>query len=1137
MNIMPQTVSSRRYSTAKVNRDNSASMSSDIKTKMKEENENVQKGRNYRKSSTDRKVEESTQSVSNKKQSETTEKIGGRRSSSTQEKSNTTVKIKLGKASVSFSSSKCSNPVAPSYTSSSELKKDAKICSIEPTRKDGQSLRDTQYEKRYQKIRSSTVADNSLSGNKPLIPNNSSTNPPIKSLNIVDSLASCIDKYTGSKSSAAVDNATSSSTVQSSSHISTVPHASQPPLSKQQQQTSNVVYNLKDSKHGNNDFQTNVTRPLTVKTSLPKCSVPTNRNITSSDAFDLLDNGAPTSPRKRHLLQMKQNENLDAAPDLKPSFVAQPSRETRTELAPPLLEKISLPNSRSFGKKVCAVTPTVVSNPRSLIEKHRQHRSRMEMCKDQFSTIPSCSKSLSPPRLSPPRLSPPHTSDILSIDKSSSSTSPHYSSHSLCRNSFISPPLASPSSVSSQDRENQVSSRLESSQAKYKPNYSDISDDDNAAAAGNTVMPLTIKIKPPPIIPKVAMPMNTSKDAEEAFDRLTKEDDKLQNDPKRLQKEVSRRLLQRNETAADRILQKQYKQLQQDQEEAKVKIDRNESVLKDRDGNTLSIATTCAKRKASTEEELEFSSSVDGKEESSLEDSGKIKDNEKLHNQSESLVLSNTANNSKLFSTSSSVSPPEDASVSLPSDSCDYMELECEIEPYDDDSLTPTPPEISTDHTKTTAIVAPNIKKETSVNEKKKEPTKNKIPRKQQQRRVLTIRVKKLKEKDSEEGNENVSKSENKTDNVHSIAGQDNPIASNKEKKKVRKSESGLKNKKVKAEKNSLDATATTTVNPTKARKRKRKANKTGFPSVKKKKKKQNPFVDSDKSSSRSSSTPRTSRPSSVAEVRESKKAPAVPVRASSRVQALEEAKQLTEKEDVSIEVSNETVPSTEHKNDLEKEEELMVKPSEKQTENDPVPSIEMAKESNSEEIADKSDNGNIKKPRGRPPKKKQSVEACNIDNEELKSVSIVENKTSKSDQPEPLSSPGVIASDKRPREESEESQRSIKRSRLYTDEIDEEIDCLSLLPTTGMESGLSSEAPSMAGSETEGDSKSTCSSSTNTKKKKKKNILSKKKSLVAGLFSDYYKTSPQENNSSPSVNRRWAYNVEEHVHGLLPPP
>merc|ERR1712223_2087121 len=120
------------------------------------------------------------------------------------------------------------------------------------------------------------------------------------------------------------------------------------------------------------------------------------------------------------------------------------------------------------------------------------------------------------------------------------------------------------------------------SHSKYKPNYSDISDDDNNAA---TVSPLTIKLKPTPAIPN--MPMNTSKDAEEAFDRLKKEDEKIHNDPKRLQKEISRRLLQRNETAADRILQKQYKLLQQDQQ-----ADYENRETEFRESSSLSSKTT-----------------------------------------------------------------------------------------------------------------------------------------------------------------------------------------------------------------------------------------------------------------------------------------------------------------------------------------------------------------------------------------------------------------------------------------------------------------------------------------------------------------------------------------------------------------
>merc|ERR1712223_2156208 len=100
---------------------------------------------------------------------------------------------------------------------------------------------------------------------------------------------------------------------------------------------------------------------------------------------------------------------------------------------------------------------------------------------------------------------------------------------------------------------------------------------------------------------------------------------------------------------------------------------------------------------------------------------------------------------------SSGCSKPEDAPVSLPSDSCDYMELECEIEPFDDESVTPTPPDLSSDSQpkKSTAVVAPTgfKKRKTSGGDKKKEMNKSKTQRKQQQqqRRVLTIRVKKLK--------------------------------------------------------------------------------------------------------------------------------------------------------------------------------------------------------------------------------------------------------------------------------------------------------------------------------------------------------------------------------------------------------
>merc|ERR1712183_212321 len=554
-----------------------------------------------------------------------------------------------------------------------------------------------------------------------------------------------------------------------------------------------------------------------------------------------------------------------------------------------------------------------------------------------------------------------------------------------------------------------------------------------------------IKIKKPISIPS-AMPMNTSKDAEEAFDRLKKEDDRLQNDSKRLQKDVSKRILQRKETAADRILQKQFKQLQEAQAET------NFDECMDTKSMISSLDQTTAQ--------------CDGTD-SSIPESF--------------LPTASTEMKQPVFNPSSS-NQAEDAAISVPSDNCDYMELECQIEPYDDDSLTPVPPEISTDTKKSTAIVAPIVKKgKTSRNDLKKEPNKSKTQRKQD-RRVLTIRVKKLKEKDANSAEDGcISKDVKEASRNQLVA--DDPSSANISPETVESHQSDLKGKtKEKAKKQATDPSSK--ASPLKARKRKRKANKTGFPSVKKKKKKQNPFVDSDKSSSRSSSTPRTSRPSSVAEVRESKKVAAAPVRSSSRVQALEETKKILKVEEsvaddttqtmqvasVSTEGIHETSLTHQSKDDL-----------------NPTISVETSEEPIIEERIEKTSAANaIKKPRGRPPKKRQTLDLSSIQNEEPKenvSLLALADKISTVEEDEPsLTLDSVCV--KRPREESEESQRSSKRSRLYTDEVhDDDIDCLALLPTTGMESGLSSEAPSVAGSETEGDSKSTCSSSTNSRK------------------------------------------------------
>ena len=118
------------------------------------------------------------------------------------------------------------------------------------------------------------------------------------------------------------------------------------------------------------------------------------------------------------------------------------------------------------------------------------------------------------------------------------------------------------------------------------------------------------------------------------------------------------------------------------------------------------------------------------------------------------------------------------------------------------------------------------------------------------------------------------------------------------------------------------------------------------------------------------------------------------------------------------------------------------------------------------------------------------------------------------------------------------------KRSRIY-DEADEETDCLSLLPVSES-SGPSSEAQSSA--ETDdvviGGHNDGGSIDSKKRKKRKQHKLSsiqppfKKNHLVAGLFSEFYKTTstPLAANESNS-KKLLSYNLDEHAHGLLPPP
>ena len=105
------------------------------------------------------------------------------------------------------------------------------------------------------------------------------------------------------------------------------------------------------------------------------------------------------------------------------------------------------------------------------------------------------------------------------------------------------------------------------------------------------------------------------------------------------------------------------------------------------------------------------------------------------------------------------------------------------------------------------------------------------------------------------------------------------------------------------------------------------------------------------------------------------------------------------------------------------------------------------------------------------------------------------------------------------------------KRSKLYED-VDENIDCLAVLPASGMESGPCSEATS------EVDEKTSNEKSSGNRKRKRGSQLFKKNYLIAGLFSNFYKEQPAAGSSQPPTPvSRLKYNSEEHIHGLLPPP
>lgn len=290
---------------------------------------------------------------------------------------------------------------------------------------------------------------------------------------------------------------------------------------------------------------------------------------------------------------------------------------------------------------------------------------------------------------------------------------------------------------------------------------------------------------------------------------------------------------------------------------------------------------------------------------------------------------------------------------------------------------------------------------------------------------------------------------------------------------------------------------AKTPVIPPILKKKRRRANKTGFPSIKKKKRLQSQdSAASDGSTSRSRST------SKQASSRHLSGDPKVPSRSSARAAKLKPLDNPSPSPNLSREHSLDTPTDVGNVPEIQKSSVLPSSQSEEPEQ--PAPPL--------------------KRPRGRPPKKRQTANSMVV-----------------AKPPEPIRQPlpeVVIAptpfsqENKRllSRENSfEDFQQPSKRSRLYED-MDDEMDCLALLPPIGPESGPSSEAPS--GNEGE-DSRS---SSLN--RKQKKASFFKKKTLTAGLFSDHYKSMETESyDNSTSLRKPPPYRPEDHEHGLLPPP
>ena len=334
-------------------------------------------------------------------------------------------------------------------------------------------------------------------------------------------------------------------------------------------------------------------------------------------------------------------------------------------------------------------------------------------------------------------------------------------------------------------------------------------------------------------------------------------------------------------------------------------------------------------------------------------------------------------------------------------------------------------------------------------------------------------------------------------------------------------------------------------------KKRKRRSNKTGFPSNKRKKRTKS--ADGPSGTANNAPRPKPRKPKSGSYSRMCGDASKAPVRVSSRIIAID-----GEKKGVAEERAEEPEPPRQpdtprasanihchHQDNVDGDDIGVVGTDILSQAISQIVQEQQHQEKQLKGIGEKrrkSGDSEMKRPRGRPPKKKHKKNGC----AEPLVASSSDDSLSRDDASQlrhSASAATVTAAElvgwRRPR---------IVSKSCYEEGADDEMDCLSLLPplSSNCESGLSSETPS--GAEAEDNSRS---SSSNRKKKTKSSsssMFKKKTSLKAGLFADSYKDGEERRGKETAAlggggvgcngdKKSISYHPVDHPNGLLPPP